>query len=285
MKEIILAARAKINLTLDVIGKRADGFHEVAMIMQSLELADQIIIRESDSLLLETDDERLPADESNLAYKAAVLLMREYGLQRGAHIRLEKRIPLAAGLAGGSSDAAAVLKGLSQLWELKLSQTDLQRLGACLGSDVPFCFAGGTALATGRGELIQQLPDLPPKFVVLVKPPIGVATAHVYKNFRLEAVRVRPNTEQALNAVKRGDWAAIDLVNVLETVTIKEHPEIADIKKMMLEQGAPSCLMSGSGPTVFCLADDEASAVSIADKIKSNFTAEVFVTKTAGIMK
>jgi 4-diphosphocytidyl-2-C-methyl-D-erythritol kinase len=283
MNEIILAAKAKINLTLDVLGKRADGFHEVAMIMQSLELADRIVIREADSLSLETDDERLPADESNLAYKAALLLMQEYGIRRGAHIRLEKNIPLAAGLAGGSSDAAAVIKGLARLWDLPLTPADLHRLGACLGSDVPFCFSGGTALATGRGEVIRQLPDLPPRPVVLAKPPIGVATAHVYQNYRQEAVNKRPDTEKVLTAVRHSDWKTIDcnLVNVLETVTIKEHPEIAAIKEVMAAQGAAGCLMSGSGPTVFCLVDDERDAVKIADQVRADFAAEVFVTKTA----
>lgn len=283
MKEIVLAARAKINLTLDVLDKRFDGYHEVAMIMQSVELADRVYLCEADRLTLETNDERLPADESNLAFRAAALLLREYGLRRGALIRLEKRIPLAAGLAGGSADAAAVLMGLSALWNLSLSRAELHRLGASLGSDVPFCFAGGTALATGRGEVITQLVDLPVRPVVLAKLPAGVATAHVYQNFRPENVYQRPDTQKVLTAVRQADWRTIEsnLVNVLETVTIKETPEIAAVKELMLSSGAAGSLMSGSGPTVFCLVDDEATAQAVASQVKRNFAAEVFITKTA----
>jgi 4-diphosphocytidyl-2-C-methyl-D-erythritol kinase len=283
VQTITLSARAKINLTLDVLGKRPDGYHEVAMIMQTVALADLVHLRQADSILIETDDSRLPGDESNLAYRAAALLRRECGVERGVHIRLEKKIPLAAGLAGGSSDAAAVLKGLVQLWELRLTPEDLSRLGASLGSDVPFCLYGGTALATGRGEVITQLRDLPSRPVVLAKPPVDVATASVYKGYRPEAVGVHPDTQSVLTAISQGNWHTIEhsLVNVLESVTVNEHPQIAAIKAMMLGAGATGSLMSGSGPTVFCLAEDDATARQIAQRLTQECTAEVIVTKTS----
>lgn len=278
----MLPARAKINLTLDVLGKRADGYHEVAMIMQSVALADAVYLSDAPAVLLEIDRSDLPADESNMAYKAAALLQRECGVRRGARIRLEKRIPLAAGLAGGSSDAAAVLKGLIRLWGLTLSEEKLFSLAASLGSDVPFCLYGGTALATGRGEVIQPLPDLPARPLVLAKLPVSVATAHVYQSYRAEAVARHPDTEAVLASIRQGDWQEIDsrLVNVLESVTIKEQPQIADIKQCMLAAGAAGSLMSGSGPTVFCLADDMATADQIAHRLRQAFPAEVFVTQT-----
>ena len=283
MKQLTLLARAKINLTLDVLGKREDGYHEVSMIMQSLELADCVHLRDADTISLETDSRQLPADETNLAYRAAVLLQRQYRVQRGVHICLEKKIPLAAGLAGGSADAAAVLRGLSWLWELNLTPRELCGLGAVLGSDVPFCLYGGTALATGRGELVAELPNLPPRAVVLAKPPIGVATAHVYSQYRSETVRIHPDTEAVLAAVRRSDWQGIEssLVNVLESVTITENPQLAAMKELMLAAGATGSLMSGSGPTVFCLTENETIAIDIAQRVKQNFQAEVIVTKTA----
>lgn len=283
MQTITVSARAKINLTLDVLGKRPDGYHEVAMIMQTLALADLVHLREADSILLETNDLRLPADESNLAYRAAALLRRECGIDRGVHIRLEKRIPMAAGLAGGSSDAAAVLKGLTQLWKLSLTADDLSRLGATLGSDVPFCLFGGTALATGRGEVITQLRDLPSRPVVLAKLPVDVATASVYKGYRPEAVAVHPDTQSVLLAISQANWHTIEhsLVNVLESVTVKQYPQIAEIKTLMLNAGATNSLMSGSGPTVFCLAEDDTAARQIAQRLTQECTAEVIVTKTS----
>lgn len=284
MTELKLPARAKINLTLDVLGKRADGYHEVAMIMQSVALADTIYLSDAPAISLVVDRSDLPADESNLAYKAASLLQRECGVRYGACIRLEKRIPLAAGLAGGSSDAAAVLKGLNQLWGLSLSEEKLFTLAASLGSDIPFCLYGGTALATGRGEVIQPLPDLPARSLVLAKLPVSVATAHVYQSYCAEAVTRHPDTQAVLAAIHQGDWQGIDsrLVNVLESVTIKEQPQIAEIKQCMLAAGATGSLMSGSGPTVFCLADDLVAAGQIAHRLRQTFQAEVFVTQTTG---
>ncbi len=283
MNTVTLNARAKINLTLDVLGKRPDGYHEVAMVMQSLELADRVHLRPAGSLLIETGDPRLPPDESNLAYRAAALLKRECGIDKGVHIRLEKRIPMAAGLAGGSSDAAAVLKGLVQLWKLPLTLKDLSVLGALLGSDVPFCLAGGTALATGRGEVITPLRDLPSRPVVLAKLPVEVATAAVYRQYRPEAVARHPETQAVLTAVEQADWRGVEqrLANVLESVTVKQYPQIAAIKALMCDAGATGSLMSGSGPTVFCLAENEATASQIARRLAQECAAEVIVTKTS----
>ena len=284
MKELVLAAKAKINLTLDILGKRSDGYHEVAMIMQSVALSDQVRLSAADALILETNDPRLPGDETNLAYRAAVLLQNRYGVRRGVHIWLEKQIPLAAGLAGGSSDAAAVLKGLNHFWDLSIPEEELLHLGASLGSDVPFCFYGGTALATGRGEIITPLADLPARPVVLAKLPVSVATAHVYQHYQPDAVKQHPDTESVLAAIGKGDWHGVDkcLANVLESVTIPEHPQIAQIKEIMNASGASGSLMSGSGPTVFCLTDDETAAAQIAGRVKQAFAAaDVFVTRTA----
>lgn len=253
------------------------------MVMQTLELADLVHFTPADSLRLETDDPRLPTDETNLAYRAAALLQQEYAVRRGVHIRLQKKIPLAAGLAGGSADAAAVLKGLTRLWELPLATEELCRLGALLGSDVPFCLAGGTALATGRGEVITPLADLPSRPVVLAKLPVDVPTAAVYRQYRAAAVAVRPNTEAVVAAVARGDWHTVEqcLVNVLESVTIANYPAIAAVKTLMLAAGAAGSLMSGSGPTVFGLAADDAAAGRMAARLRQETAAAILVTKTA----
>lgn len=282
MRELKLAARAKINLTLDVLNRRADGYHEVAMLMQSIDLADTIYLSEATKLTLETNDSCLPTDIHNLAYQAAVLLQQEYNINRGAHIRLIKRIPVAAGLAGGSTDAAAVLKGLTTLWDLALTESDLSRLAACLGSDVPFCLRGGTALATGRGEQLTQLPDLPSRWLVLVKLPLEVSTASVYQAYRETDSLVHPDTTLAVAAINQGAWGKLDynLVNVLESVTIKQHPEIGDLKQALLAAGADAVLMSGSGPSVFALAADESAAHTIARRLQP-LAADIIVTNTA----
>lgn len=283
MTETFLYAQAKINLTLDVLGKRSDGYHEVAMVMQSVALADRILLREqAGGVSVAASIADLPCGRTNLAYRAALLLMETFSVKRGVHIFLEKRIPVAAGLAGGSTDAAAVLQGLNRLWQLGLSLDELCRLGAALGSDVPFCLAGGTALASGRGEIITALPDLPECPVVLAKLPLAVSTASVYRRFCGEAVTRRPDTLGVVDAVRRGDWDTIagKLANVLESVTIADHPEIQEIKEIMLQAGAISSLMSGSGPTVFGIAQSDVQADYIADKLKSSTRAEVFVTRT-----
>lgn len=278
-------ARAKINLTLDVLYKRKDGFHQVEMVMQSLELADdlELFLLPEGKIELEVDHAELPADESNLAYRAAALLQETYQVDKGVRIVLKKRIPMAAGLAGGSSDAAAVLAGLNQLWKLQLSLETLEELAAQLGSDVPFCLRGGTMLAVGRGEELHALPDFPACHVVLAKLPVGVATPWVYGQYSSVEVKERPDTQGVIHCLKKGDQQGVirRLCNVLESVTIPAFPEIQWLKSKMLEFGAWASLMSGSGPTVFGFAESREQAEGIAEKLRACTDAEIIVTKTA----
>lgn len=277
---------AKINLTLDVLYKREDGFHQVEMIMQAIELADILSLeeRKDGSISIATNIARLPCDHRNLAYRAAALLKEAYQVTSGVHIFLEKNIPVAAGLAGGSADAASVLLGLNNLWRLGLSIHELEILGARLGSDVPFCLRGGTMLATGRGELLEPLTDLKPCYVVLAKPPIGVSTAWVYRQYRGQNVKEHPETSAVRSCLTNGDLMGVAnrLCNVLESVTIPVHPQIQELKKIMVQHGAMASLMSGSGPTVFGLVENQAGAEYIATKLRSQSAANVFVTKTVG---
>ena len=281
---LTVQANAKINLTLDVLYKRADGFHQVEMIMQAIELADKLTLekRPSGTISITANIGHLPCDHRNLAFQAALLIKESCQVKSGVHIALEKNIPMSAGLAGGSSDAAAVLLGLNRLWSLGLSLEELKGLGAKLGSDVPFCLIGGTALATGRGELLAPLPPLTPCHVVLAKPRIGVSTAWVYGKYRGIGVN-HPDTAGVQRALEQSDLSGVTnrLSNVLESVTISEYPQIGKLKESMMQYGAMASLMSGSGPTVFGLAEDQSKAEYIADKLRSQHDVEVIVTKTA----
>jgi 4-diphosphocytidyl-2-C-methyl-D-erythritol kinase len=256
MKEIKVKAYAKINLSLDVLNRRDDGYHDIKTIMQQVDLFDTIIIRDSEKdIIIECDNLDVPLDSSNLAYKAWQVLKEKYDINRGTHIKIEKRIPVAAGLAGGSSDAAAVLKGLNQLWNLKLSDKELMDMGYKIGADVPFCIMGGTALAEGIGEKLTKLEGFSDKLVLLAKPDISVSTAYVYKNLNLKEITTHPDTDAIIKYIKDNklELVAENMVNVLESVTIKEYPIIKRIKEEMLKFGAVGSLMSGSGPTVFGL--------------------------------
>lgn len=280
---MILAACAKINLALDIHYKRADGYHEVAMVMQSVALADLVTLSDRDAgISVSTNLPGLDCGPTNLAYRAAALIAAFSGIRRGIHIDLDKRIPIAAGLAGGSSDAAAVLTGLNRLWGLGLGLAELQKLAASLGSDVPFCLRGGTVLATGRGEALTPLAALPRVWVVLAKPAVEVSTAWAYQNYRPEAV-VNPPDIRGMTACLEGqDLAGVAhrLGNVLESVTIPAHPEIAALKEGMMDHGALACLMSGSGPTVFGLAEDKRQAQCIAAALKTRTDAQITITET-----
>lgn len=280
---LTVKAFAKINLALDVLYKRPDGYHEVAMVMQAVSLADTITLTSHPGdIVLNVNIPGLPSDASNLAYRAAALLKEYAGIQQGVLITLDKRIPLAAGLAGGSADAAAVLKGLNNLWELNLSLDKLSKLAAKLGSDVPFCLYNGTMLATGRGELLSPLSPLPKCYVILAKPAVEVPTAWVYQEFKADRVQVRPDIAAMSKFLEQGsiDGVAGKLANVLESVTIPAHPEIAKIKESMLKYGAMAALMSGSGPTVFGLAGCQKQAEVIANQLKTEGIPEVFVAET-----
>lgn len=285
-----LSANAKINLTLDILGTREDGYHEVAMIMQEISLHDTLSMGKinqgiSLTIAIEGQQGTLPADESNLCWKAAALVQKEYNLQEGVEIHLTKRIPMAAGLAGGSADAAAVLKGMNHLFRLGMTEARLCELGARLGSDIPFCIMGGTMLATGRGEVLTRLPSIPRLSVVLAKPPVGVSTAWAYKTYDAGYDGPHPDNEAMLEAIHGGDAhkAAGLLCNVLEGVTETEHPVIADYKRLMMEHGAMASMMSGSGPTVFGLVREKQQAWHLADTLKKyDGEAGVFVAETLG---
>ncbi|WP_309091523.1 4-(cytidine 5'-diphospho)-2-C-methyl-D-erythritol kinase [Domibacillus sp.] len=254
--KLMIKAPAKINLTLDVLHKRPDGYHEVEMIMTTVDLADRLELESlnKNEIRIISHNRFVPDDSRNLAYQAARLLKDRYGIKKGVSIQIDKIIPVAAGLAGGSSDAAAALKGLNQLWDLGLSLDELAEIGAEIGSDVSFCVYGGTALATGRGEKIEHLPAPPNCWVVLAKPTIGVSTGEVYKNLKLDRM-MRPDTRAMIEAIKESNYEKMcrNMGNVLESVTLHAHPEVALIKEQMIRFGADAVLMSGSGPTVFGL--------------------------------
>ncbi|WP_017754914.1 4-(cytidine 5'-diphospho)-2-C-methyl-D-erythritol kinase [Calidifontibacillus oryziterrae] len=255
-KRILLKAPAKINLSLDVLHKRADGYHEVKMVMTTIDLADRIELRAIDEnkIRIVTQNRFVPDDERNLAYQAAKLLKERYEVNKGVEISISKVIPVAAGLAGGSSDAAATLRGLNQLWGLDLTIDELARLGAEIGSDVSFCVYGGTAIATGRGEKIEHIISPPPCWVILAKPTIGVSTADIYRNLKLDEVN-HPDIEAMVQAINNQDFKSIceNVGNVLESVTLRLYPEVNHIKSKMINFGADAVLMSGSGPTVYGL--------------------------------
>ena len=279
---LTMKAYAKINLALDVLYKRPDGYHEVEMIMQSISLADTVCLEECDQGIIVTSNiPDLACDSGNLAYRAAALLSDSFRLEKGVRIHLNKQIPLAAGLAGGSSNAAAVLAGLNRLWQLNLSLPELMKLGAALGSDVPFCLSGSTMRAHGRGELLEPLPPMPHCYVVLAKPRVGVSTAWVYNNYRPEAVLDRPDGKKLQTALADGDFRGVTccLANVLESVTIPAYPEVGRIKKLMTDCGA-AALMSGSGPTVFGLVLYEPEAVRVAEQLRRDIDADIFVAET-----
>lgn len=256
MLKLLVKAPAKINLSLDVLYKRADGYHELEMVMTTVDLADRLELEliNDDRIIIHSQTRFVPDDDRNLAYKAAKLLKDRFNIKSGASITIEKNIPVAAGLAGGSSDAAAVLRGMNKLWDLGLTLDELAELGAEIGSDVSFCVYGGTALAKGRGEIITPLPPPPNCWVVLAKPAIGVSTAEVYEHLNLNEV-IHPNTKAMVDAIDQGDYRGIcaNLGNVLESVTFKYFPRVKHLKENMKRFGADAVLMSGSGPTVFAL--------------------------------
>ncbi|MGM9928005.1 MAG: 4-(cytidine 5'-diphospho)-2-C-methyl-D-erythritol kinase [Bacillus sp. (in: firmicutes)] len=258
--KVMEKAPAKINLALDVLFKRPDQFHEVEMVMTTVDLADRIELEDmkSDNIKIFSQNRYVPDDERNLAYQAAALLKKRFDIKQGVGIKIEKNIPVAAGLAGGSSDAAATLRGLNRLWNLGLSLDELAEIGSEIGSDVSFCVYGGTALATGRGEKIQHLPSAPKCWVVLAKPVMGVSTADVYKRLDLQNVK-HPDIQAMIDAINHNDYNGVchNMGNVLENVTLSLYPEVAHIKNQMKKFGADAVLMSGSGPTVFGLVEHD----------------------------
>ena len=273
MKEIEVRAYAKINLTLDVTGERPDGYHEVRMIMQNIGLYDKLIIKRivADKIILSTGTAPIPSGEDNLIYKACNAFFQATGVSSGLFIEIDKRIPVAAGMAGGSADAAATLQGLNELFETGLTSEQLCEIGAKLGADIPFCIIGGTVLAEGIGEVLTPLAPAPDCHLLIVKPATGISTKIVYDELAPGSELDHPDTDAMIKAINEGSIrdVAANLGNVLETVTIKHVPVIDEIKKQMLELGALGSLMSGSGTTVFGIFDSKSKAEAAFYKFKS----------------
>lgn len=285
MNQMRLKALAKINLGLDVLRRKEDGYHEVKMIMQTIHLHDQIHIRkiDEDQIRIRTNLYYLPNNENNLAYKAAKLLKDEFALPGGVSIYLKKVIPVAAGMAGGSSDAAAVLFGMNKMYGLKLSMQELMNRGVKLGADVPYCIMRGTALAEGIGEKLTKLPAMPKCHILIAKPPINVSTKFVYENLHANDLKPEdhPNVDIQIEALKEGNLEKLvaNMGNVLESVTVPEYPVINEIKQMMTDCGALGSMMSGSGPTVFGIFTDYTQAKEAYRKIqKSGLSKQIYLT-------
>lgn len=282
MYELRLKAYAKVNLGLDVIRRREDGYHEVKMIMQTISLYDKIVLKKikRPEIRVKTNLYYLPENENNLVYQAAKLLMDEFHIKSGVAIDLQKFIPVAAGMAGGSSDAAAVLYGMNRMFRLGLTKRDLMNQGVKIGADVPYCIMRGTALAEGIGEQLSALAPMPKCKVLVAKPPISVSTKFVYENLKLEDSTKHPNIDGVLQGIVSGSLKEIadHMGNLLETVTIPHHPVIAQLKEEMMQGGALNAMMSGSGPTVFGLFEDENLAEETCRKLREgNLAKQVYL--------
>ena len=285
MNQMRLKALAKINLGLDVLRRKEDGYHEVKMIMQTINLHDQIHMKkiEEEEIRVRTNLYYLPTNENNLVYKAAKMLKDEFNLPGGISINLKKVIPVAAGMAGGSSDAAAVLFGMNKMYGLKLSMQELKDRGVKLGADVPYCIMRGTALAEGIGEKLTKLPAMPKCHILIAKPPINVSTKFVYENLHANDLKPEdhPPVDAQLEALKEGDLEKLvaNMGNVLERVTVPEYPVINEIKQLMVDNGAMGAMMSGSGPTVFGIFTSYAKAKEAYEKIEqSGLSKQIYLT-------
>lgn len=283
MDRLELKALGKINLGLDVLGRRENGYHDVRMVMQTVYLYDRIIMKKSKTpgIRLETNLYYLPVNENNLAYQAAQMLMDEFHMEEGVSIQLDKHIPVAAGMAGGSSNAAAVLFGMNRMFSLGLSQKELMERGVKLGADVPYCIMRGTVLAEGIGEILTPLSPMPKCYVLIAKPAVSVSTKMVYEKLDSHEIEDHPDIDGILAGLKAGDLkkVASSMGNVLERVTVDAYPVIDRIKKMMIKEGALNAMMSGSGPTVFGIFEEKATARKAADAIRdARLTKQVYVT-------
>lgn len=281
--DISLKALAKINLGLDVVRRREDGYHEVRMIMQTIQLYDRLDIKRTQEpgIQIQTNLSFLPVNENNLIYKVAKLLMDEFSITDGVSVKLDKRIPVAAGMAGGSTDAAAMLIGVNRLFSLGLTKKQLMERGVQIGADVPYCIMRGTALAEGIGEALSPLPPMIKCPVLIAKPSISVSTKFVYQNLKLDDTTIHPDIDRLIDDIKAKSLhdIAAHMGNVLETVTIPNYPVIDEIKKHMLSNGAVGAMMSGSGPTVFGLFDDEDTAKKAYKAMRSSHLArQVYLT-------
>lgn len=283
MDEIYLKAYGKINLALDVLRRREDGYHDVKMVMQTVGIYDGVDIKKTDTgkIEIETNLFYLPTNEDNIVYKAAKLLFDEFDIKSGLLIKLKKFIPVSAGMAGGSTDAASVMFGVNKLFDLGLSNRELMERGVKIGADVPYCIMRGTALSEGIGEKLTRLSDVPKCPVLIAKPPINVSTKFVYENLKLDDSIVHPDIDGMVDAIKKNDIEGIAsrMGNVLESVTIQEYPGIQKLKDIMIEENAINSLMSGSGPTVFGLFKNEEDAYRAKERIKAEgMSRQVYVT-------
>lgn len=286
--DLSMEAYAKVNLGLDVVRRLENGYHEVKMIMQTVDIADTLYFTKQDGGIAVTvegefiKDGIVPADENNLIYKAAKQMFEKYNLQGGVAIHLVKRIPVAAGMAGGSTDAAATYRGINALFDIGAEGKELEELAVKVGADVPYCISGGTALSEGIGEVLTTLPDAPDCVLLVAKPDISVSTKYVYENLNLPGVTNHPDIDGMVDAIKTGNADGVwqRMANVLETVTVKAYPIIEEIKQEMIETGAIKSLMSGSGPTVFGVFEDMAKAqAALQTIVDKDLAKQVFVTR------
>lgn len=294
MDKIELKAYGKINLGLDVIRKREDSYHDLDMIMQTVGVYDDIIITKQQAdenagqIVVTTDSCVLPNDKGNLAFMAAKVLMDKFNIKTKVKIHINKRIPIAGGMAGGSSDCAATLRGMNEMFDLQLSDEELQKIGVKLGADVPYCIVGGTARAQGIGDILTPLAPVPQCHIIIAKPNISVSTKFVYSHIRPKEITNHPDIEGMICAIENGDLQLLSqkIANVMEDVTIPQHGEIADIKKIMKDNGALNAMMSGSGPTVFGLYDNNVKAEqSMKELRKCDFISQLYLTEFVNEIK
>lgn len=277
-----IKAYAKINISLDIVGKRQDGYHLLEMIMQTIDIYDEIEVEKIKSgIVISCNKPYVPNDDRNLAYKAAKVFKEHFNITEGVKINITKNIPVCAGMAGGSTDGAAVLKLLNKLFKVNASDEELMKLGLTLGADVPYCIAGGTAICRGIGEEITKLKPFKDKILVVVKPPFGVSTKAVYQGFDLNKVRNHPNNEALIEAIEKDDlnFVSNNMKNLLENVTLRKHKVLISIKEELKSLGALGAMMSGSGPTIFAFFDDMLKAQNAFEKMKNKYQ-DTFITRT-----
>lgn len=284
MNSIELKSRAKINLSIDVLGKRQDGYHLVEMIMQTIDLFDiiKIFSLDEDTIIINSNSEDIPVDSSNIMYKAASLIKQEFNIKKGIEIYIDKNIPVAAGMAGGSSNAAAVLVGLNKLWNLNLSKDKLKEMGLQLGADVPFCIEGEASLAENIGEKLTKIEGLSQDaFILVCKPELFVSTKEVYDAIDSKIIKKRPDNKLLIRLLKENNIELLSksMYNVLESVTKEKYPVINEIEKIMINNRALGAMMSGSGPTVFGLYNNEEDAEKCKKILLENFK-QVYLVKS-----
>lgn len=290
MDKLELKALGKINLGLDILGRRENGYHDVKMVMQTVYLYDRVILekKKKQGIEISANLNFLPVNENNIAYKAADLLMKEFDIREGIHIELEKHIPVAAGMAGGSSNAAAVLFGMNRMFSLGLSEEDLKERGVTLGADVPYCIMRGTVLAEGIGEILTPLSPMPKCHILIAKPPLSASTKVVYEKFdALENIE-HPDIDGIITGLDAQDVGKIasSMGNVLEQVMLTEYPVLKEMKKTMVEAGALNAMMSGSGPTVFGIFEERKKAKAAAALIRERrLSKQAYVTNVHNIRR